>query len=104
MSLKLKVVFIGDSAVGKTAVMGRLLGEFFQPTSIETTSGGWYKRLKSRDFGLFNVPDTFSSLHDKNFWDLIQRTDENVFSEGIIYMLKVCSLLAFIFLLIRYNK
>lgn len=41
MSLKLKVVFIGDSYVGKTAVMGRLLGEFFDPSFIETTSGGW---------------------------------------------------------------
>ena len=42
MSLKLKVVFIGDSFVGKTAVMRRFLGEMFDPTFIMTPSGGLY--------------------------------------------------------------
>ena len=45
MPLSLKVVFIGDSKVGKTAVMRRFLGEFFDPVFIMTTSGGWYNSL-----------------------------------------------------------
>jgi GTPase SAR1 family protein len=40
MSLTLKVVLIGDSKVGKTAVMNRFLGEFFDPAFIMTTAGG----------------------------------------------------------------
>lgn len=45
MSLTLKVVLIGDSKVGKTAVMNRFLGEFFDPAFIMTTAGGWYNLL-----------------------------------------------------------
>ena len=44
MPLSLKVVFIGDSKVGKTAVMRRLLGEYFDPVFIMTTSGEAIKR------------------------------------------------------------
>lgn len=45
MSLKLKVVFIGDSFVGKTAVMDRFLGERFDPAFIMTTNGGLYSAV-----------------------------------------------------------
>ena len=42
MPLTLKVVFIGDSKVGKTTVMSRLMGDLFDPAFIMTVSGGWY--------------------------------------------------------------
>ncbi|XP_046857028.1 ras-related protein Rab-10-like [Xenia sp. Carnegie-2017] len=38
MPLTLKVVFIGDTKVGKTSVLRRLLGEAFDPTFIMTTA------------------------------------------------------------------
>lgn len=40
MPLTLKVVFIGDTKVGKTSVLRRLLGEAFDPTFIMTTARG----------------------------------------------------------------
>lgn len=46
MSLTLKVVLIGDSKVGKTAVMNRFLGEFFDPAFIMTTAGEALKRKR----------------------------------------------------------
>lgn len=46
MPLTLKVVLIGDSGVGKTAVMRRFLGELFDPTFIMTTAGETLKRKR----------------------------------------------------------
>ncbi|XP_028402313.1 ras-related protein SEC4-like isoform X2 [Dendronephthya gigantea] len=44
MPILLKFVLIGDSNVGKTAVMRRLLGERFDPAFIMTTNGEARKR------------------------------------------------------------
>lgn len=45
MPILLKLVLIGDSFVGKTAVMRRFLGELFDPAFIVTTNGGWCQVL-----------------------------------------------------------
>lgn len=45
MSMTLKVVLIGDSRVGKTTVMNRLLGEHFDKTFVMTKTGGMSQKF-----------------------------------------------------------
>lgn len=43
--MTLKVVLIGDSRVGKTTVMNRLLGEHFDKTFVMTKTGGMSQKF-----------------------------------------------------------